>query len=451
MDDKPSYEELEQYVKRLENTVFKKIRAEAVNKALFHIASAQNTSETLQELYRSIHRHLSKLLDMTNFYIAIYFKKKNAIRYVYQVDEKDESIPRWIHRFTENPSLTGDVILGKVPFLLNEKKLEKRFSQGRVKGSLPKVWLGVPLMIQGDVLGVMAVQSYTNPNQFSLADVEILSFVSEQIAVSIERKRSENELKQARKRLIRSEKLEAIGTLASGIAHDFNNTLSITLGNINLAQMMASHDQRMEYLADAEASVLQAKELAAKFIVFSKGGIRIKSHIDTRGFLKEALASFAESEGIEYQLTINDLPPVMEADQEQMKEALKNIVVNAAEAMDMEKSVMVSAGVHPEKPGMIVICVQDKGRGIEVRNIEKVFEPYYSSKPMGKNKGTGLGMSIAWSIVKNHQGTIRIDSIPGAGTRVDMILPVFQKEPSREKVRPVPPPVWQGNCRAPRQ
>ena len=439
MDDKPSYEELEQYVKRLENTVFKKIRAEAVNKALFHIASAQNTSETLQDLYRSIHRHLSTLLDMTNFYIAIYFKKKNAIRYVYQVDEKDESIPRWINRFTENPSLTGDVILGKVPLLLNEKKLGKRFSQGRVKGSLPKVWLGVPLMIQGDVLGVMAVQSYTNPNQFSLADVEILSFVSEQIAVSIERKRSEKELKQARKRLIRSEKLEAIGTLASGIAHDFNNTLSITLGNINLAQMISSHDQRMEYLADAEASVLQAKELAAKFIVFSKGGIRIKSHIDTRGFLKEALASLAESEGIEYQLTINDLPPVMEADQEQMKEALKNIVINAAEAMDMEKSVMVSAGVHPEKPGMIVICVQDKGRGIEARNIEKVFEPYYSSKPMGKNKGTGLGMSIAWSIVKNHQGTIRIYSIPGAGTRVDMILPVFQKEPSREKVRPMPP------------
>ncbi len=437
MGDKPSYEELEQYVKRLENTVFKKIRAEAVNKALFHVASAQNTSKTLQEFYRSIHRHLSSLLDMTNFYIAIYYKKKNAIRYVYQVDEKDESGPRWIHRFTENPSLTGDVILEKTPLLLNEKNLKKLSAQGRVRGSLPKVWLGVPLMIQREVLGVMAVQSYTNPEQFTRSDVELLGFVSEQIAVSIERKRSENELKQARKRLIRSEKLEAIGTLASGIAHDFNNTLSITLGNINLAQMMASPDQRMEYLADAEASVLQAKELASKFIVFSKGGIRIKSHIDTRGFLKETLASLAESEGVEYQLIINDLPPVMEADQEQMKEALKNIVVNAAESMDMENKVMVSAGVHQEKPGMICICIRDRGRGIEARNIEKVFEPYYSSKPMGKNKGTGLGMSIAWSIVKNHQGTIRIDSTPGSGTLVELILPVFQKEPSLEKIRPV--------------
>lgn len=440
MGDKPSYEQLEQYVKRLEHTVFKKIRAEAVNKALFHIASAQNTSETLQEFYRSIHRHLSALLDMTNFYIAIYYKKKNAIRYVYQVDEKDESIPRWIHRFTKNPSLTGDVVLGKKPLFLDEKNLEKRFAQGRVKGSLPKIWLGVPLMLQQKVLGVMAVQSYTNPDQFTRADVEILSFVSEQVAISIERKRWENELKQARKNLIRSEKLEAIGTLASGIAHDFNNTLSITLGNINLAQMMASPDQILEYLADAEASVLQAKELAAKFIVFSKGGIRIKSHIDTSGFLKETLASLAEREGIEYQLTIDEIPPVMEADEKQLKEAVKHIVVNAAEAMDMKKRVTVFAGVHPEKPGTIFICVQDQGRGIEAQNIEKVFEPYYSSKPMGKNKGTGLGMSIAWSIVKNHQGSILIDSTPGSGTRVDILLPVFQKAPSREKTRSVPPP-----------
>jgi signal transduction histidine kinase/CheY-like chemotaxis protein len=437
MGDKPSYEELEQYVKRLENTVFKKIRAEAVNKALFYIASAQNASETLQEFYRAVHRHLSVLLDMTNFYIAIYYKKKNAIRYVYHVDERDESVPSWIHRASENPCLTGDMILEKKPLLLDEKNLEKRFAQGRLKGSLPKVWLGVPLMIQQEVLGVMAVQSYTNPHQFTWADVEILSFVSEQIAVSIERKRSENELKRARKKLIRSEKMEAIGTLASGIAHDFNNTLSITLGNINLAQMMAPSDQMSEYLADAEASVIQAKELAGKFIVFSKGGIRVKSHIDIRGFLQQTLASLAENEGIEYQLAIDNLPPVMEADEKQLKEAVRNIVVNAAEAMDMEKRVTVFAGVYPEKPGMVFICVEDQGRGIELQNIEKVFEPYYSSKPMGTHKGVGLGMSIAWSIVKNHQGSIQIDSTPGRGTRVEILLPVFQRAPSREKIRSV--------------
>lgn len=159
--------------------------------------------------------------------------------------------------------------------------------QGRVHGSLPKNWLGVPLMIQDDVLGVMAVKSYTNPIQYTQEHVELLGFVSETIAVAIEKKRAENELLQARKRLIRSQKLEAIGTLAGGIAHDFNNTLSITLGNINLAQMIAASDPVKEYLADAEQSILQAKELASKFVIFSKGGGSGSSPIlRLMGFLK---------------------------------------------------------------------------------------------------------------------------------------------------------------------
>ncbi len=429
MSDKPSYEELEQQIRRLEQTVSRTRRAEAVNKTLFHIASALNTSETLQDLYRSIHRHLSSLMDMTNFFIAVYYKDKNAIQYVFRRDQEADLSPKWIHNFSENPSLTGDVILNKKPLLLDEKELNDMAAKGRVLGRLPKNWLGVPLMIQGDVLGVMAVKSYTNPIKYNQDHVELLSFVSETIAVAIEKKRAENELVHARKRLTRSQKLEAIGTLAGGIAHDFNNTLSITLGNINLAQMIAASDPVKEYLADAEQSILQAKELASKFVVFSKGGgIRIKSHIDTHGFLNETLSPLKNENAILYSLEISDLPPVMEADKEQLQEALKNIVINAAEAMDKVEPVRVEAHGHPEKQGMIMITVTDHGRGISEKDIEKVFDPYFSTKPMGKNKGTGLGLSIAWAIVKNHQGTMRIESSPGQGTRVDMILPVFQKE-----------------------
>ncbi len=434
MSEKPSYEELEQQIRRLEQTVSRTRRAEAVNKTLFHIASALNTSETLQDLYRSIHRHLSSLMDMTNFFIAVYYKDKNAIQYVFRRDQESDLSPKWIHNFSENPSLTGDVILNKKPLLLDEKELNEMAVRGRVLGSLPKNWLGVPLMIQGDVLGVMAVKSYTNPIKYNQDHVELLSFVSETIAVAIEKKRAEKELLHARKRLTRSQKLEAIGTLAGGIAHDFNNTLSITLGNINLAQMIAASDPVKEYLADAEQSILQAKELASKFVVFSKGGgIRIKSHIDTHGFLNETLGPLENENAIRYSLEISDLPPVMEADKEQLQEALKSIVINGAEAMDKAEPVRVEARGHPEKQGMIMITVTDRGRGISEKDIEKVFDPYFSTKPMGKNKGTGLGLSIAWAIVKNHQGTIRIESSPGQGTRVDMILPVFQKEGPRGK------------------
>ncbi len=429
MSEKPSYQNLEQQIKRLESQVARVRRAEMVNKTLFHIATALNTSKTLKELYGAIHTHLSSLMDMTNFFIAVYYKEKNAIQYVFRRDQEQELAPKWIHNFKDNPSLTGDVILTKRPVLLDEEDLMDQARQGRVHGSLPKNWLGVPLMIQDDILGVMAVKSYTNPIQYTQEHVELLGFVSETIAVAIEKKRAENELLQARKRLIRSQKLEAIGTLAGGIAHDFNNTLSITLGNINLAQMIAASDPVKEYLADAEQSILQAKELASKFVIFSKGGgIRIKSHIETHGFLEDCLEPLKKEKGLDYTLKINDLPPVMEADKDQLQEALRNIVINAAEASDTKEPVRVEAMGHPEKQGMVLVSVIDHGRGISEKNIEKVFDPYFSTKPMGKSKGTGLGLSIAWAIVKNHQGTIRIDSSPGQGTRVDMILPVFQKE-----------------------
>ena len=132
----------------------------------------------------------------------------------------------------------------------------------------------------------------------------------------------------------------------------------------------------------------------------------------------------------------------MEADKGQLQEALRNIVINAGEAMDKAEPVKVEASDHPDKQGMILFSVTDRGRGISDADKEKVFDPYFSTKPMGKSKGTGLGLSIAWAIVKNHQGTIRIESSLGQGTRVDMILPVFQKEspkvvaaksPKREK------------------
>ncbi|MCF6245844.1 MAG: response regulator [Desulfobacula sp.] len=437
--EKPSYEELQAYVVKLENKVYRALRTELINRTLFDIADSLNTSSTLQELYASIHEILAKLMDMTNFYIAIYFKKKNAIRFVYHVDNHDEKVVKWIENFTRDRSLTGDVIMAKRPLLLKEKELKRLGEQGRLKGTVPKIWLGIPLMINQEVMGVMAVQSYTNPGQYSESDVDVLTFVSDQIALSIEKKKAQKQLEKAREKLIRSEKLEAIGTLAGGIAHDFNNTLSITLGNINLAQMMVTEPELTQILDDAEISVMQAKELASRFIVFSKGGVILKEQAKSKQFITQALAEIAQEQLISYQLEIGQIPESIEVNTFQLKEALKNVIQNAHESMDETGKVCVLFQLHPGKTDFVVISLVDQGMGIEKENIEKVFEPYYSTKAFGKDKGTGLGMSIAYSIVKSHQGEILIGSNPGKGTRVDIILPICQDQELPENQSGKPP------------
>jgi len=437
MSDKPSYEILEQQIKQLEASIQGARRAELINRTLFYIASDLTNCDSLADLYASIYKRVSGLMDISNFFIAIYHKGQKAIQYVFRRDAQSDLSPEWIYNFSEKPSLTGDVIINKAPLLLDEYQLMDLEAKGRVMGRLPKNWLGIPLMVKDEVIGVMAVKSYTNAVKYNEGHVELLSFVSDTIATAIKKKQAENELSKAKERLLRSQKLEAIATLAGGIAHDFNNTLSVTLGNINLAQMAAANGTIRGYLDDAEQSVLQAKDLASKFVIFSSSStVGIKTHIDLTGFITVTLDQLKQEKNILSRLEVFDLPPVIEADRDALNEALKNVVINASESMGNKSPVKITAQLYTKRKGMIVISIADQGRGIKPDDLEKIFDPYFSTKPKGGNRGTGLGLSITWAIVKKHQGNIQIRSTPGQGTCVDVILPIFPKETPKEILKP---------------
>ena len=139
---------------------------EKINHALRTITNAVHTTENLSELYKYIHHSLSHLMDISNFFIALYYSANNTIEFEYFVDQFDKSFPR-IENLTEANSLTGEVIIEKKPLLLNENMLLDRAKKKKIVGTVPKIWLGVPLNIRREVIGVVAVQSYFDANLYN--------------------------------------------------------------------------------------------------------------------------------------------------------------------------------------------------------------------------------------------------------------------------------------------
>jgi PAS domain S-box-containing protein len=182
----------------LTKDISKAKHSEDINKTLYLISDAVNTTLDLQDLYKHIHILLDNILDVTNFFIAVVESKTNTLFFPYFVDTIDENFYP-ITDFNTSGSLTGMVVLHKKPLLLKKDELEERAAQKGVHGPTPLIWMGVPLIIKDKVMGVIALQSYENPDLFNEDDLDMLSAISNQIAIAIDRKQSYDELEKEKK------------------------------------------------------------------------------------------------------------------------------------------------------------------------------------------------------------------------------------------------------------
>jgi len=257
------------------------------------------------------------------------------------------------------------------------------------------------------------------------------------------------ERKQAEEALLRARKLESLGVLAGGIAHDFNNLMSAVVGNISLARMeIKPGSKAFDNLVKAEKASIQTKELTARLITFSKGGGPVKETVSIGDLVKDAVGSSLKSSDISCKFSISDDILPTEADEKQMKQVIHNVVTNAQEAMAGQGSINVScenADIGEKdtltlKDGKYVkISLRDQGPGIPKKDLPKIFDPYFSTKEMGTQKGMGLGLAVSDSIVKRHDGLITVESELGRGTTLSIYLPASEKE--IEEAAPVKKPV----------
>jgi PAS domain S-box-containing protein len=248
-----------------------------------------------------------------------------------------------------------------------------------------------------------------------------------------ERKRTEAEL-------LNIQRLESIAVLAGGIAHDFNNLLTAILGNISLAQLHTSVEgQLLHLLNEAEKASLRAKELSHRLLTFSKGGSPLKKTTALGELAKETVALALIDRKVKAEFAIADDLWMADCDPVQMGQVITNLVINASEAMPQGGTVSFTVGnvlpgqdqaLSGKKGKHIKLTVADRGVGIPDEFLSRIFDPYFTTKPLGAQKGSGLGLSIVHSIIKKHDGIITVASRQGIGSVFAVYLPASPMEPA---------------------
>ena len=235
--------------------------------------------------------------------------------------------------------------------------------------------------------------------------------------------------------LSKMDKLESVGVLAGGIAHDFNNILTGILGNISLADMylQSGHVDRIsERLAEAEKASMRAKDLTQQLLTFSEGGTPIKKEMSVVEFLKSSATFVTRNSNVRCEFSIPDDLWQAEIDEGQVNQVINNITTNAVEAMSdggvielrAENLTVEAEDTLPLKAGeYIKISIKDQGIGIPAENLNRVFDPYFTTK----QAGSGLGLAASHSIVKKHDGHITVESQLDAGATFHIYLPVFSE------------------------
>jgi len=261
-------------------------------------------------------------------------------------------------------------------------------------------------------------------------------------------KEAEKAMVELEFQLRQSQKMELVGTLAGGIAHDYNNLLAAIMGNLSMArEETAPHSVIAELLHEAEEASLKARDLTQHFLTLSQGGHPVKGLGSIGNLLKEIPEQVQVHDGIEYTFSIqDDLWPV-KYDPKQIEYTITNLLMNAVEAMPQGGCITIQAENqvidNKDKKFPLVlnegkyvrISIKDEGSGISEEHMDKIFDPYFSTKDKGTQKGMGMGLAIAQSVIQKHDGYILVDSTTGAGTEVTIYLPAAEEKEEPETVK----------------
>ncbi len=345
---------------------------------------------------------------------------------------------------------TPDFFVGKNHFALYPNEGNQKIFQNVLKSAQPHYesaksfdyesapkrgtsywdWSLLPIKDEGDlVTGLL----------FTLEDV------SDRVQAEQHQKALQGQLQQA-------QKLEAIGQLAGGIAHDFNNLLAVILGNADLARLELKHDHPVhEDLKEISLAAEQARDLTTRMLAFARRQTPQKRETQACRLVEDTASMLRRSLAKNIQLTLqHHKDSILSVDRNQIIQATLNICHNAADAMPEGGKLFVSCDVanfsnqacprcnQPMLGDFCQILIRDTGHGIPHEHLDRIIEPFFTTKDIGS--GTGLGLSATHGIVLSHGGHLHIESEPGEGTIVTILLPMMEALASKPEISITPVP-----------
>jgi len=292
-------------------------------------------------------------------------------------------------------------------------------------------------LFSGETPPILEVRLKTKSSGFLTAEINFTEQIEDNRVVGVigigrdvtERKRMEEEIQKA-------QRIDSLGILAGGIAHDFNNILTPILASVSMARGFGTFDDGIsEALKDAEKACLRAKGLTQQLLTFAKGGGPVTKSASISQLLKDEVRFALSGSTVKCEYAVPEDICKVEMDEGQVRQVIQNLIINADQAMPAGGTIDVRAAnvrIRPSDPlplkegRYVKISISDQGIGIPEKHLPRVFDPFYSTK----DRGSGLGLSIAHRIIDKHKGTIQVESELGTGTTFHMYLPSSEKEPA---------------------
>lgn len=412
---------LEDTNRKLLEEIIERKRSELIQNVLFRISNAVFITRDLEELISIIHTELGKLLDAKNFYIAFYDEVTHTLSTPYIEDEKDE-----VSNWPADKSLTYYVIKNGKKLLANEKDIKELIRLGEIElvGTPCKVWLGVPLEVDGKVLGAFVVQSYDDAKAYDIKDMEMLEFISHQISTAIQRKKAVQDLTVALAKAEESDRLKT--AFLQNISHEIRTPMNAILGFSDLlnepgleASMRKTYTdiitQSGNHLLTILEDIINVSELEAGKEVMLSGKTSLNLLLRD---LYEQYKLRAEKKNIELILSApcKDEEVLIITDETKLIQIISNLLNNA---LKFTRQGSIHFG-YTLKNRQLEFYVKDTGVGIPDDKYMAIFDRFKQveivlSRESG-GRGLGLGLSICKAYVNLLGGSIWLKSDPGAGT-----------------------------------